>query len=168
MDIKLNLGCGNKKIKNYIGIDIFKTDATDIIANISKLPFKDSSVSEIILDNVIEHIYDIPELLKELYRVCQNNAIIFIRTPHFSSFDSWKDPTHIHHLSYFSFDYFTKKSSANYIGISFKILRRDISFGGLWNLIGKLIFKISPKEYEKRWCFIFRAGTLEIELSVKK
>ncbi len=142
----------------------------DFLGDITNIPVKESSVANILLDNVIEHINNIPDLMKEIYRISKNNAIVTVRTPHFTSISSWIDPTHCHHLSYFSMEHFTKNNVMHYTGVGkgFKILSKKLSFGGLWNLIGKLIFLISPKEYEKRWCFIFRAGTLTFRLKVIK
>lgn len=102
--MKLNIGCGNKKIDGYIGVDKYQCEAAEYICDIEKgtLPFEDNSVDGIMLDNVIEHFYDVPEVIKELARVCKKGAIIEIITPHFSSLSSWIDPTHIHHFSYFS------------------------------------------------------------------
>ena len=168
MKIKLNLGCGNKRLENFFGMDMFHCKGADFLGDISNIPLKDSVAEEILLDNVIEHIPDIPKLMKELYRISSDNGVITIRTPHFTSLSSWIDPTHVHHLSYFSFDHFTRENVSHYTGKGFEIIKKKLSFGGLWNLIGKLIFKISPKEYEKRWCFIFRAGTLIFKIKVKK
>lgn len=167
--MKLNLGCGNKTKEGYIGVDGFPCEAADILADLeNKLPFGDSSVQQIYLDNVIEHIHDIPLFMKELHRICMNNAEIQIITPHFASLSSWKDPTHIHHLSYFSFDHFEKSSVAHYIGGGFEVIHRKLSFGGLMGNIGRLIYLISPKKYEATWCFIFRPGTLYFTLLVNK
>ncbi len=168
MEICLNLGCGNKKLENYLGMDKYFCKGADFLGDVSNIPVKTSSVSKIMLDNVIEHILDIPALMKEIYRISKNNALITIRTPHFTSLSSWIDPTHFHHLSYFSMEHFIKDNVAHYTGKGFKLIKRNLSFGGIWSLIGKLIFLISPKEYEKRWCFIFRAGTLTFQLQVIK
>ena len=168
MKIKLNLGCGNTKINGYLGMDMYFCNGVDFLGDIRNIPLKDSSASEIMLDNVVEHIDNIPRLMLELHRITENNGTITIRTPHFTSLSSWIDPTHIHHLSYFSFDHFIRENVAHYTGKGFEIIDKHLSFGGLWNLIGKIIFKISPKEYEKRWCFIFRAGTLTVKIKVVK
>jgi hypothetical protein len=34
--------------------------------------------------------------------------------------------------------------------------------------IGRLIFLVSPMAYERTWCFMFRASTLEFVLRVVK
>jgi len=111
--LKLNIGCGNKRVEGYLGVDKFRCDAADYICDIEneKLPFEDNTITAIILDNAIEHFYDIPKVINELVRVSRKGTIIKIITPHFSSLSSWIDPTHIHHLSYFSFDHFEKSSN---------------------------------------------------------
>ena len=73
------------------------------------MPFDDASVEAVIMDNVVEHFQDIPKVISELVRVCREHALITIITPHFTSMSSWIDPTHVHHLSYFSFDHFESK-----------------------------------------------------------
>ena len=121
--MKLNIGCGNERIEGYLGVDKFRCDAADYICDIEneKLPFEDNTITDIILDNVIEHFYDIPKVINELVRVSRKGTIIKIMTPHFSSLSSWIDPTHIHHLSYFSFDHFEKDSVSHYMGKGIKI-----------------------------------------------
>ena len=167
--MKLNIGCGNKKINGYIGVDKFKCHAADYICDVEneKLPFEENSITSIILDNVIEHFYDIPKVIDELVRVSQKGANIKIITPHFSSLSSWIDPTHIHHLSYFSLDHFEKQSVSHYLGKSVRGKHKKLSFsGGISGLIARLIFKLSPKRYEQKYCFIFRASTLTFNIEV--
>ena len=148
--MKLNIGCGNKKVEGFLGVDKFECDAADYICDIEKekLPFEDNSVEEIILDNVIEHFDDIPNVIKELIRVSKKDCVITIITPHFTSLSSWKDPTHKYHLSYFSFDHFEKDSVSHYIGKGIKIIDRKLSFGGgILSIIGRIISNISPESY---------------------
>jgi SAM-dependent methyltransferase len=167
--LKLNIGCGNKRFEDYQGVDKYKCDAADYICDLEneKLPFKDNTITAIILDNVIEHFYDIPKVINELVRVSKKGTIIKIITPHFSSLSSWIDPTHVHHLSYFSFAHFEKDSVSHYMGKGIKIENIKLSFGGgLMGLTARLIFKISPKRYEQKYCFIFRASTLVFNIRV--
>ena len=168
--MKLNLGCGNKKKPGFIGVDSFDCEAVDVIAELTtnKLPFEDSSIDEIWMDNVIEHIQDIPSLMKEIQRISKNGALVTIFTPHFASADSWRDPTHVHHLSCFSMNHFEKKGVQHYTGGGFNCLEIKLSFGGVLGNIGRLIFKMSPRKYESTWCFIFRPGTLKFVMVVDK
>jgi SAM-dependent methyltransferase len=167
--MKLNLGCGNKRKDGFLGVDLYPCEAVDILANLEeRLPFDNDSVSEMFLDNVIEHIHDIPALMKELHRISKPGGEIFIITPHFANMSSWVDPTHVHHLSYFSMEHFEKADVSHYTGGGFTILEKHLSFGGVLGNIGRLIFLFSPRIYEKSWCFIFRPSTLRFKLRVDK
>lgn len=168
--MKLNLGCGNKQKSGFIGVDRYPCVAAEIICDVSKsLPFCNDSIDAVHMDNFIEHIYDIPALMREVVRVSKSGASVTIITPHFSSLASWRDPTHVHHLSYFSFDYFEKSPVRHYIGGGLSVANRKLSFGGgLLGLGGRLIFALNPEKYEKKLCFVFRASTLTFELKVTK
>lgn len=168
--VKINLGCGNKRKAGFVGVDKYPCDAVEITADITeKLPFGDATVSEVWADNVIEHVGDIPALMREIHRVCIAEALVTFITPHFTSISSWTDPTHVHHLSYFSMDHFEKKDVSHYAGGGFHIEKRHLSFGGgILGLLGRLMFKISPRWWESKLCFVFRASTLRFELRVQK
>jgi len=170
-DLRLNLGCGGKRLDGFVGVDRYPTPAVDVLADLgATLPFADGTVAEVMLDNVIEHMPDIPALMREMHRICRHDARIVIRTPHFTSLSSWRDPTHLHHLSYFSMDHFERPGVAHYTsaGRGFEVIGRRLSFGGLMGQIGRLIFSLSPLAYEKHWCFVFRASTLSFTVRVIK
>ncbi len=170
-DLRLNLGCGGKRLAGFVGVDRYPTPAVDVLADLgTTLPFADSTVADVMLDNVIEHMPDIPALMREMHRICRHDARIVIRTPHFTSLSSWRDPTHLHHLSFFSMDHFERPGVAHYTsaGRGFEVIARRLSFGGLMGQIGRLIFSLSPLAYEKHWCFLFRASTLSFTVRVIK
>jgi len=166
--VRLNLGCGNKRVDGYIGVDRYPCIAADVLCDLSRpLPFRENSVDEFLLDNVIEHVRDIPALMMEITRTGKCGAKVIIVTPHFTSLSSWKDPTHVHHLSYFSFDHFEKNSVSHYVGSGLRVKARHLSFGGgILGLVGRMLFAQSPERYEKKYCFMFRASTLRFELEV--
>lgn len=168
--MKLNLGCGNKHLAGFLGVDRYPCAAAQVLCDVSHgLPFRDDVITAVHMDNFIEHVLDIPALMREIVRVAHDGTRVTVITPHFSALASWRDPTHLHHLSYFSFDHFAKPSTQHYVGGGLKVVRRRLSFGGgLLGLIGRLIFLWSPDRYEKKFCFIFRASTLTFELEVSK
>lgn len=168
--LKLNLGCGNTRRKGFYGVDRFPCAGADLLCDLEKpLPFADNSVDCYCLDNVIEHVRDIPALMAELVRCGKPGSRITIITPHFTSLSSWRDPTHVHHLSFFSFDHFSKPSVAHYMGGGVRILDRSLSFGGgFLGIIGRLLFHLNPESYERKLCFVFRASTLRFELVIEK
>jgi len=82
--IKLNLGCGKDKRNGYIDIDADPKTKPDFVLNLTqKLPYSDNSVSEIIMQDVLEHLTkeEGARLLKECGRVLISSGKITIRVP---------------------------------------------------------------------------------------
>jgi len=97
--MKLNLGCGNEKIKGYLNCDISKEVKPDKIVNLEKkLPFKNNSIDEIITNHTLEHIEKFIPLMEEFYRISKPGAIIKIRVPYFAYPGAFQDPTHVRFL----------------------------------------------------------------------
>jgi len=168
--MRLNLGCGDKPKEGFLGVDRFPCAAAGLLCDFDRrLPFRDDCVEAAHLDNVIEHVGDVLALLIEISRVCRDGARVTIVTPHFTSWDSWRDPTHRHHLSYFSMDHFASSWIGRYGGCRLVVERRHLSFsGGILGLTGRLLFSLSPRLWEKKLCFVFRGGTLYFDLKVEK
>ncbi len=84
-DLKLHLGCGWKHFDGYVNVDLRITDATDLICNITKLPWPDGSVSAIESYHVIEHIShkNFRNALAEWYRVLKPGGKLILECPHF-------------------------------------------------------------------------------------
>jgi len=120
------------------------------------------------MDNVIEHVLDIPLLMSEVHRVAKKDAEITILKLHFASLSFWRGRAHMHHLSCFSMDHFDKKGVYHYLGGGFKVIKRRLFFGGIMGDMGRFLFILSPKQYEAKWCFIFRPSTLKFILTVIK
>jgi SAM-dependent methyltransferase len=85
MHLKLHLGCGWKHLQDYINVDFWITDATDIICNITSLPWPNNSASIIESYHVIEHISHtkIISALTEWHRVLMPGGILILECPHF-------------------------------------------------------------------------------------
>ena len=123
------MGCGNKKIPDFLGVDRFKTAAADLThdLNIIPYPFADNCADEIIVDNVLEHLDDVIGVMEELYRICQNGAIVKISLPYYKSSGAFADPTHKHFFTENSFQYFTEAYEYHfYTRAKFKILKREL------------------------------------------
>jgi len=127
---KLNLGCGQKKISGYLGIDCIQTPTVDIVHDLNKFPypFNGNSVDEIIMDNILEHLDDIIKVMEEIYRICKDGAVIKIYVPYYKSSGAFTDPTHKHFFTENSFQYFKKGhlyhyyTKANYKVVSKKLI----------------------------------------------
>jgi len=84
-DLKLHLGCGWKHVDGYVNVDLWITDATDIICDITDLPWPDNSVSIIESYHVIEHISHRKnkETLSDWFRVLKNGGKLILECPNF-------------------------------------------------------------------------------------
>lgn len=84
-DIKLNVGSGEDIRFGYINIDIRPVKGTNLILDLEKqdLPFEDDIISEIVAQDVLEHIeYDrVEHVVKEFYRVLKPKGRLIVRVP---------------------------------------------------------------------------------------
>lgn len=93
--LKLNLGCGNNKIPDYINIDIEPSVKPDLVWDFisKKLPYNDNTVAEVILIHTIEHIRkDFHQaILQEIHRVLQPQGRVLMAYPEFlKCVENWK------------------------------------------------------------------------------
>lgn len=123
--MKLNLGCGTDYKQGWINVDTGNVYC-DVKHNIEKFPwpFEDSSVNEILMKHVFEHISktNFIGVMKEIYRVCENGAIVIIESPYAGSDNYWTDPTHKFPLTTRTFDYF---DSTKDLGVNGRIYGWD-------------------------------------------
>ena len=171
----LDLGCGKKKQEaGAIGLDREAGSEADVLAELSRFPWplRDECADRIYLSHFLEHQPEILRTMREVHRIARPGAEVIIATPHFSSADSYTDPTHLHHLAFHSFDYFTRESFQDftYSAGGFRILDRQIDFGGnlLFDNLGRLAARISVDFYEKHLAWIFPARNLFCRLEVVK
>lgn len=114
-EIKLNIGGGRKLLTGFTNIDISpfidgnNRQIVDIIMDVEKekLPYDDNSVSEIIVDNVLEHLHELRFVLNECHRVMKPEGILSGCVPVAGSEPAWRDPTHVRFFVKKTFDYFT-------------------------------------------------------------
>jgi SAM-dependent methyltransferase len=173
--IVLDLGCGKKKQeRGAIGIDRQADSAADGLADLARFPWPiaDNCADRVYLSHFIEHQQDILRVMAEVHRIGKAGAEVIITTPHFTSRDSYTDPTHLFHLGFHSFDYFERKSFEDftYGAGGFRILERRLGFGGnlLLDNLGRLCAAISVEFYEKHLAWIFPARNLFCRLAVVK
>ena len=80
--MKLNLGCGNMFIPEFINCDKYNKKA-DVVCDVKILPFNSNSIEEIYASHLIEH-FDFKEafeVLKEWKRVLKEGGLLVIETP---------------------------------------------------------------------------------------
>lgn len=99
--MRLNLGCGDKRMAGWRNVDKIAMCNPDEVVDLERLPWPwpDDSVDEILLSHVLEHIGQTPDIylgiIKEIYRVCRDDAKITIVVPHPRHDHFLQDPTHV-------------------------------------------------------------------------
>ncbi len=80
--IKINLGCGEVPIENYINVDLHD-DRADVKMDARNLAFADQSVDEIYSSHLLEHLgkHDVPVALKEWARVLKPGGLLRMNLP---------------------------------------------------------------------------------------
>lgn len=153
---KLNLGCGNKILEDYINVD--KHGEPDVTKDLEDLPWewKDDSVEEILMIHVLEHLGQSTDtylgIWKEIYRICKKNALIKITVPHHRHDFFVDDPTHVRAITPLGLQLFSKKKNLQWIkdgaansplglqlDINFDLIRTEIKPSQDW-------FRMHPEE----------------------
>lgn len=189
----VNLGCGKVRIPGSLGVDrVLIDNYVDVVHDLDVLPypFEDSSVDEIHLYHVLEHLREPLKKLEEIYRILRPGGILHMRVPHFSSMGAFTDITHIRPFGYLSFDCLEPDNYQHfYTTAEFKILKKEIKYFGLYPNRGiyekyvhgnqcpllvrpfvrlmNFLIGLSPVVFERLWCY-WVGGATEIALELKK
>ena len=171
----LDVGCGTRKAEpGAIGIDCSPRSAADVIWNLNDFPWPlESNAFECVhMSHVIEHVLDITRTMAEVHRVARAGADVFVTTPHFSSHNSYTDPTHVRHLAGRSFHYFTGDDFATFTGMNvrFDIESLKLTFGRnvVLDGVGRWRARRNLEWYERHAAWIFPAQDIQCHMKVRK
>lgn len=149
--MRLNLGCGMDKRAGYVNVDKMPACVPDVVLDIERLPWPwpDSSVEEVMMIHVLEHIGREAEtylgVIKELWRVCRHDARVHIAVPHPRHDDFLGDPTHVRAIIPYGLALFDQRlnrqwaeeGAANtplglYLGVDFELVFLEYDFDEPW------------------------------------
>jgi SAM-dependent methyltransferase len=168
----LDVGCGASKRDGAVGIDIRDVAGVDVVHDLSVVPWPLPSdhFAEVICQDVIEHMHDIVRFMREVHRVCAPGATVDIRTPHYSSWYAYNDPTHQHALGYLALDCFTHGDmTVARGGALFRHEERRFIFSRLHCLSGvSQLANRWPARYEQLFCWVFPCENLRFRLTTIK
>jgi SAM-dependent methyltransferase len=90
----MDFGCGSKpykplfvNAKEYIGVDYageghsHENEEIDVFYDGKTIPFPDNTFDSILTNEVLEHVFNLEDILKELHRVLKPGGKILITTP---------------------------------------------------------------------------------------
>ena len=145
------------------GVDIDPECGADVIHDLDKLPwpFDDGEFDQVICQDVLEHLDDLPSVMREISRISKDGSAVKIRTPHYSSHYAYTDPTHRHYFGYYTFDHFSDSG--------FRVIEKKLLFPRIWRISGlSALFNRFPKRWEQLFAFAIRAENMYIRLEVVK
>jgi hypothetical protein len=99
--MKLNLGCGMNKTPGWLNVDSAPACEPDMVWDLETTPWPwpDSSAGEMLFNHSLEHMGQdtktFLEIIKEIYRVGRDGAVIRINAPHPRHDNFLHDPTHV-------------------------------------------------------------------------
>lgn len=175
--MKLHIGCGNDYKKGYVNLDGSKEVKPDVVWNLEKtpLPFKKEQFEEVLANHVMEHITNFIPLIHELHRITKKNGKIIIRTPFYSSWGQFNDPTHVRFFSPWTFTYFNKGNYSHEVktkGNMFLMKKVKINFGvgssKKMNWFFNPLINLNQRVYCRFFSWIFPAAEIYYELQVLK
>lgn len=107
--MKLNLGCGSTRYPGFTNVDVLRNDNVDVVWNLNSYtwPWEDGSIEEIIAEDVLEHLWETPLVINEMWRILDDDGIVTIQVPDVirNPMSAFTDPTHVRYFTDNSFDY---------------------------------------------------------------
>ncbi len=169
---RLNLGCGRKRRDGMLNVDIAKGAAADLHFDLNNRPWPlpRNHFREMYAMDVLEHLDSVVHTLEEIHSVGAEGALVHLTVPHFSSANAFTDPTHRHFFGVASFDYFSTGHELDfYSSARFRVESCRLFFYP--SLLNKIVWRLAnrfPRQYERRWAWMFPAWFLEVRLRVVK
>jgi SAM-dependent methyltransferase len=162
----LDVGCGNKPYAdlfegfNYKGLDCTEVSSSpDIIGEATNIPIESNTVDIVFSTQVIEHVSEPKQMLKECYRVLKPGGFLVMTGPFY--WPLHEEPFDFYRFTKYGFEYLLKDAGFSELNItsdggswakiflSINIRMRSkllIIFRVLFNLIGETLDKIDYDE----------------------
>ncbi|MCB9497461.1 MAG: class I SAM-dependent methyltransferase [Fibrobacteria bacterium] len=111
----IDIGCGSRKYPGSLGIDVVPGPGVDLVADLGAevWPLDPESVDLVIATHVLEHL-DLISTMTRIHECLKPGGYAWIRVPHWSARDFWKDPTHRRPFHTGTFDYWQPGYSPDY------------------------------------------------------
>jgi hypothetical protein len=149
--MKLNLGCGPKRLSGWVNVDKFTQFQPDKVVDLERFPWPwpDSSADEMLLSHVLEHLGQAPEsfigVMREMWRVCRPGARVRVHVPDPRHESFIGDPTHVRPVTLDTLALFSQAFNRRTIaegaantplglmhGIDFDIVSHEMVYDEFW------------------------------------
>jgi len=150
----LDLGCGNKPYElmyksvteKQTGCDIIQSDKNrvDIICPATDLAFEKNQFDSILCSQVLEHVYDHPKMMHEIFRVLKPGGHIILTVPF-----AWE--LHEEPYDYYRFTKHALKELFQTTGFDIDYIKPN---GGKWAAIYQLRNNMLYQSFHKKKSFI--------------
>ncbi len=162
-EVVLNLGCGPVYKEGMINVDKSPVWKTDAVVDLNLYPWywEANSVDGIYMWHVLEHLEDVVGVLKECHRILKVGGWLHIGVPHASCINAQGNLEHTGRLfTTASFDFLT---SSNYLFGEcmfkqdyLKIRWFQKGYKSMWLVewLPQLLINLSPKCFERGWCYL--------------
>jgi len=131
MAVKINLGCGRRYLEGYLNCDVSPRVKADkhFDANSFPYPLESGIADEILMDNVLEHLDDIPRVMDELHRILKSGGILRVLVPYGKSDWALQDPTHKHFFTERTLEYFCEGFGGPefYAGSRYRLVKAELT-----------------------------------------
>jgi hypothetical protein len=108
--INLDIGCGNNKQVNFVGMDKRPLEGVDIVHDLEVFPYpiEDNVCNTIVGSHIIEHIkpWLMIDLMNELWRILRVGGKVAFSLPYALSYGFVQDPTHCNPCNETTWEYF--------------------------------------------------------------
>lgn len=118
--MKIDLGCGRRKLNGYFGVDVQDLPGVDLVADCNlPIPLPDNCADEVYARDFLEHINNDKRIhiISEIYRILKPNGMFRSATPSTDGRGAFQDPTHYSFWNENSFRYYTEDAHRNLYGI---------------------------------------------------
>jgi ubiquinone/menaquinone biosynthesis C-methylase UbiE len=184
----LEVGCGEGKMSRWLSENGFKIEAIDIskeaidiakkqnsrvnyvCGNVFALKRENNYYNEVYSLHVMEHIENVEDSLKEIYRILKKEGKLVIRIPNSDSLEAklagkkwfhWDEPYHKHHWTCSEFKNILLKAGFKKVEINFKMLEyKQVLLYSCLNKSG-----IKTKSYEMK-LFLLPFQIIFVPLSI--
>jgi SAM-dependent methyltransferase len=108
----LSVGCGHNARPGWTNLDLAPLPGVDVVHNLDDLPlpFADQSFDYIECHDILEHVRELPDVMRELHRITAPGGRLHVTGPHFTSATWATDPTHRRAFAINTFEFFTADS----------------------------------------------------------